>query len=516
MITSAEYWKAREEQVQREYELTEAEYVSQLNSIYDYMLDQVKKEVNGFYAKYATTEGISMAEAKKRVAEADVEEYERKAKKYVEEKDFSSTANQEMRLYNLTMKVNRLQLLEANIGLETVSGFDELSKVLGSDLTERAVQEMARQAGILGMTVKDSAKAAASIVGASFHNATFSDRIWMYQAQLRDELDSLLRSGLIQGYGPLELARYIDKLFDSGRYNAERLLRTELTRVQSDAQLQSFIANGFDEYQFNALGDACPACAALDEKHFKIADMQVGENAPPVHPRCRCSISAYADDASYNEWLDSYPNHGMSYQDWLENRATAVEDGKDGAGNNQGNSPENEYGLKSTAGGYSVESAIGTEENPLCNPHFKEGGQYTTNCGYCSATYEMRRRGFNVEANPSDAISVSDWIRLYKDADYRFFSKAKNLSVAESLTNTMKNIYPDGARGSIFVKWNCGGGHFFSWEINGEDVLFVDAQCGKIGVESYFDEVKPSSIMHVRWDNLEPSDMITTACKNKE
>ncbi len=293
------------------------------HSIYDYMLDQVKKEVNGFYAKYASTEGITMAEAKKRVAEADVEEYERKAKKYVEEQDFSTTANQEIRLYNLTMKVNRLQLLEANIGLETVSGFDELSKVLGSDLTERAVQEMARQAGILGMTVKDSAKAAASIVGASFHNATFSDRIWMYQAQLRDELDSLLRSGLIQGYGPLELARHIDKLFDSGRYNAERLLRTELTRVQSDAQLQSLTANGFDEYQFNALGDACPACAALDEKHFKIADMQVGENAPPVHPRCRCSISAYADDASYNEWLDSYPNHGLSFEEWKRRSSNA-------------------------------------------------------------------------------------------------------------------------------------------------------------------------------------------------
>ncbi len=78
----------------------------------------------------------------------------------------------------------------------------------------------------------------------------------------------------IQGYGPLDLARYIDNLFDSGRYNAERLLRTELTRVQSDAQLASFTANGFDEYQFNALGDACPACAALDGKHFRLDDMK--------------------------------------------------------------------------------------------------------------------------------------------------------------------------------------------------------------------------------------------------
>ncbi len=39
-----------------------------------------------------------------------------------------------------------------------------------------------------------------------------------------------------------------------------------------------------------------------------------------MHPNCRCSISAYMDDALYNEWLDTYQNHGMSYQDWLENR----------------------------------------------------------------------------------------------------------------------------------------------------------------------------------------------------
>ena len=33
-----------------------------------------------------------------------------------------------MRLYNATMKINRLELLKANIGLEMVSGFDELQK----------------------------------------------------------------------------------------------------------------------------------------------------------------------------------------------------------------------------------------------------------------------------------------------------------------------------------------------------------------------------------------------------
>ncbi|MCD8208499.1 MAG: minor capsid protein [Bacteroidales bacterium] len=320
-----EYWRQREEQAQAEYALTEEQYAEQLNSIYDYMLDQVKKEINGFYSKYMSAENITYAEATKRVAELDIEEYERKAKKYVEEKNFSAQANEEMRLYNATMNINRLELLKANIGLEMVSNFDELNKVMGEDLTERALQEMARQAGILGATIKDNAKMANSIVGASFHNATFSDRIWMYQDQLKAELETLLRQGLIQGRNPNELARHINNLFDTGKYNCERLLRTELARVQSEAQMRSFTENGFDMYQFNALGTACPVCRALDGKHFRVADMMPGENAAPLHPSCRCTESAWMDDAAFNEWLDSYADHGMSYEDWLENRPTAVD-----------------------------------------------------------------------------------------------------------------------------------------------------------------------------------------------
>ncbi|MCD8207144.1 MAG: minor capsid protein [Bacteroidales bacterium] len=310
------YWRDREEAAQRAYQLTDDEYVEQLNNIYSYMLDQCKREINGFYSRYMSAENISYAEATKRVSELDIEEYERKAKEYVKTRDFSAQANREMRLYNLTMRVNRLETLKAEIGLEMVSGFDELDKVLGEDLNERAMQEMVRQSGILGMTVKDTARTANAIVGASFHNATFSDRIWMYQSQLKDELDQLLREGLIQGRGPLELARHIDKLFDTGRYNAERLLRTELARVQTEAQMQSFTANGFEWYQFNALGDACPECAALDEQHFRVMDAMPGENCPPMHPNCRCATSAWMDDALYDEWLNTYQNHGLSYEAW--------------------------------------------------------------------------------------------------------------------------------------------------------------------------------------------------------
>ena len=246
-MDSKEYWKRREEENLKKNLITEEAYIKQINGMYDYMMDQVQKEINGFYTKYAKKEGITLAEAKKRVSKLDIEAYERKAAKYVKEKDFSEQANKEMRLYNATMKINRLEMLKANIGLELVGGFDEMQKYFDTKLTERTVKEFERQAGILGGTIRNNQKAAHAIVNASFNNAKFSDRIWMYQEMLKADLSKLLQEGMIQGRNPRQLARHLTKRFGVSKSDAERLMRTELARVQTEAQKQSFEQNGFTQ-----------------------------------------------------------------------------------------------------------------------------------------------------------------------------------------------------------------------------------------------------------------------------
>ena len=304
-IDSKTYWKNREEQNLRSNLKEEEEYVKEINRIYDRMMVQITKEINDFYVKYAKREGITISEAKKRVKKLDINVYAEKAKKYVKEKDFSDEANEEMRLYNLTMKVNRLELLKAQIGLELVDNFNDLQKYFDEKLTKRTLDEFKRQAGILGKTLLNNEKAAHAVVNASFHNATFSDRIWLYQGLLKNDLYKLLQTGIVQGKNPRVLAAELVKKFDVSRYNAERLMRTELARVQTEAQKQSFERNGYDEYEYIACGksDVCDICKALDGKHFKVKDMMVGENAPPMHPMCHCSVAAHMDTGEEEEWL---------------------------------------------------------------------------------------------------------------------------------------------------------------------------------------------------------------------
>ena len=319
-LSSKEYWAQREAEQLKHNITEEAAYNAEVARIYADMLDGVQTQIDSFYGRYAAKEGISLAEAKKRVSKLDIEEYERKAKRYVRDKDFSPTANEEMRLYNATMKINRLEMLKANIGLELIAGHDELEKFMRGVLQGRTAAELARQAGILGKTITNNAQAVHAIVNGSFHSGTFSDRIWQYQDLMRADLSRMLATGLIQGKNPRAIMKDLKKYWygadpltgGGARYCMERLMRTELARVQTEAQKQSFERNGFDEYMFIVNGDCCKVCEALRNKVFKVSKMMPGENAPPMHPHCRCSTAAHSDRKEYEEWLDFLANGGTT------------------------------------------------------------------------------------------------------------------------------------------------------------------------------------------------------------
>lgn len=324
-MSSKTYWRDRELEWKKKRLKDEKQYADEIQEIYANMMDSVEKEIESFFSRYANKENITMAEAKKRVSNIDIKAFQRKAKKYVKEKNFSDEANEQMRLYNLAMKVNRLELLKANIGLELVAGHDELKSYTGDKLEGTYLEEIKRNASILGDTVIDNAKMAKTVADSSFKNATFSERIWVNQEQLKNSLSSVLSNALIQGKNPIEFIPQIRKKFDVSRCNAERLLRTEIARVQTQAQAESYESNGIDEYEYVACGlkDVCPLCKEMDGKTFKLKDMEIGENAPPMHPNCHCATAPHSDRKEYEKWLDGLANgeHSLRFDEWKERQS---------------------------------------------------------------------------------------------------------------------------------------------------------------------------------------------------
>ncbi|MDO4803875.1 MAG: minor capsid protein [Lachnospiraceae bacterium] len=309
--SSLEYWKQREREAKAQAIRDADEYNARLREIYKYTADNIERTVNDWYARYATKNHITMADARARVSSLDMKRYEKLAAKYVRERDLSAQANEEMEIYNLTMRINRLELLRAQINLELMAGYDDIEKEMERDLIKTAMKEDRRLAGILGNSVIGNEQYAKELVNASFRNATFSERLWgNNMPALRTHLEAELRNGLIQGIHPRELARRFRQHYGGSVKDTERLMVTEMRRLQTSVQKESFERNGFKEYTFITTGDerVCEDCDALNGQHFKVSEMQPGENAPPMHPSCRCSTAAYMDSDKYKRWIEALAN----------------------------------------------------------------------------------------------------------------------------------------------------------------------------------------------------------------
>lgn len=313
-MKSSDYWRKREEKWIKQQIKEDAKQSKIIAEKYQKALDQIEKEISANWERFAGKEGVTLSDAKKMALEMDVKAFARKAKEYVDTKDFSKTANDELRLYNVTMRTNRLELLKSQIGLELIALSDEVDKYTAETLTKTGLKEAERQAGILGETVFSNYKAfVESVAFGSFQGATFSERIWGNNGALKADLDRLLIRSVTQGRNPRELARELRNLFDSSKYEAERLMRTETARMQMSVQQKSYLENDIDEFEFVAEPSACGLCRPLDGKTFKVSKMESGLNAAPMHPNCRCStVPAIAREEAKNYGTispDTIANH---------------------------------------------------------------------------------------------------------------------------------------------------------------------------------------------------------------
>jgi hypothetical protein len=140
------------------------------------------------------------------------------------------------------------------------------------------------------------------------------------------------------------------------------------------------------------------------------------------------------------------------------------------------------------------------------NPNYLKSVEYRENCGNCIAAYELRRRGFDVEANPLRFMSVKDWESMFEDFKPLKPASSDKARVVDELVREIGS-WGEGARGTVFGEWDGRDiGHFFSFEVCNGEVMFIDSQKGKDDCIGYLNKMKPSSIIYGRLDNLKPSE----------
>ena len=275
----------------------------ELSRLYRSSAEDIQRQIDSEIMRFADKENVSMAKAKKIISKTDVEWYQDRAKRYSEQNNFSPKANKEMRRFNVTMRTSRLELLQARINLDTVMLAWEEEQLTAKYITEEVIKEHIRQAGILGMTVPSRSQLEAlakAVLLSDVSGATFSDRIWANQNELRNNINQTIERALIRGEHPRNAAASIKRLvrddYGKAKHAADRILVTETSRGQIIAQRESYKEVGIAQYIYLAEPSACDVCSELDDKVFKVKDMVIGVNAPFMHPWCKCSTSAYYDE----------------------------------------------------------------------------------------------------------------------------------------------------------------------------------------------------------------------------
>ena len=273
----------------------------EMAKVYRNSAEDIQRHIDADIMRFAAKENVSMAEAKRIISKTDVEKFQNTAKRYVEDRDFSPKANAELRKFNVTMRTNRLELLQARINLDTVMLAWEEEQLTAKYITEEVIKEHIRQAGILGMTVPSSTQLetlAKAVLLSDVSGATFSDRIWANQNELRNNINQTIERALIRGEHPRKSAASIKRLVrdDYGKANraADRILVTEVARGQSIAAIESFKEADIDKYIWISEPSACDVCAELNDKVFTLGAAN-NIMPPETHPFCRCAISAYVE-----------------------------------------------------------------------------------------------------------------------------------------------------------------------------------------------------------------------------
>ena len=290
----------------------DAAYKKDLIKLYNRAQDRIEKELAAQYLRYAAKEGLTMDEAMMRISRFDADAFSKKAAELVKNMDFTPEANDLLRQYNLKMRVSRLELMKREILLETTALADQEVKMLEKKLSNVAMEELERQAGILNLskaTRAGIARNADRIVRTNMHSASFSQRIWANQAELTNRLAEGLERSILQGVHPHVWARDLRELVrkemaDTGKQNAvyaaNRIAVTETARVQSETAQESFRKGGFEKMIWITEMDerTCDVCGPMDGEIFDVDGAQIGGELPPMHPFCRCSVAAYYERES--------------------------------------------------------------------------------------------------------------------------------------------------------------------------------------------------------------------------
>ena len=276
MTRPAEYWKKRAEANMDRVQEGAEQRLARLGRAYHQAARELEGEVQRILGTYAKRFDLTPEEAAAALREP---------------------ADEESRAYGY--RVSRAEALEKAIR-ERLNGLGarlERETAAQREWTASKSYQSARKmmrdmtGGVVSQAVPDL-QGLLRAMDTAWSGRNYSARIWRNTDHLAQMLEDEIEAAFLSGKSVRRMANVIMDRFGVGYRAAECLMRTETSYVQNQTAAKSYEDADCTEYEILTASDrrTCSRCAAQNGRRYLFTEMQAGENAPPFHPNCRCTV----------------------------------------------------------------------------------------------------------------------------------------------------------------------------------------------------------------------------------
>lgn len=335
-MKNADYWRGRFSILEESAHQEADQYIQSLEEMFMDAQRTVQADIERWYGRFASNNGISLTEARKMLTTGQLEEFRWTVDQYIKiGQQGNLSAEWLKKLENASAKfhVSRLEAIQTQIQQQIellygnqLDGLDSLlKKIAGDGYTQSA---FAIQKGIgLGWDITAlNQKKLETLLSKPWttDGRTFSDRIWSKKKELVGSVQKELTQGLLRGDSPQKITDAIKNRFNVSRYQAGRLVHTETTYFNAISTKQAYQDLGVEKIEILETLDShtCEICQPLDGTVIPLAQYEPGVTVPPFHPNCRGTTCPHFADmdgeraARNAEGKVYYVPSNMTYTQW--------------------------------------------------------------------------------------------------------------------------------------------------------------------------------------------------------
>lgn len=311
-MKNADYWRGRFSILEESAHQEADQYIQSLEEMFMDAQRTVQADIERWYGRFASNNGISLTEARKMLTTGQLEEFRWTVDQYIKiGQQANLSAEWLKKLENASAKfhVSRLEAIQTQIQQQIellygnqVDSLDALlKKVVGNGYTHTAF-EVQKGVGLgWDITGLDQKKLETLLSKPwTTDGRTFRDRCWLNKNDLVGSVSKSLTQGLLRGDSPAKITTAIQKQFGVHRYKAGRLVNTETTYFNAVATKECYKDLDVEMVEIIETLDShtCSICGGLDGTVIPISQYEPGVTVPPFHPNCR-GTTAPAIDPKY-------------------------------------------------------------------------------------------------------------------------------------------------------------------------------------------------------------------------